>query len=381
MASKQRGNGEGSVFRRSDAKWVSAISLGNGRRKTAISPTKATARKRLAELIADSEQGLALASDPTLADYLRKWLTESPKVRKLRPRTLAGYVSIVERHLIPELGRIRLRKLSAGDIDAYLNGVTDSGLSRRTAQYHHAVLRHALEQARRWQTQTGVKENVAKDASPPSPDRREVTPLTPEQARLFLASLSGDRLEALYAVSLSLGLRQSEALGLTWTAVDLDGRTLKVRRTLQRYDGAYHLDAPKTDRSRRTVSLPAPLADALRRHRAAQNEERLRVGTLWAGEKWNLVFCTQIGEPLCGTEVTRRFQARLAALGLPRQRYHDLRHAGATFLIAGGVPLRVVMEILGHSTITTTANTYGHIALDVQRDAMDRQGALLFGTS
>ncbi|MDO8616866.1 MAG: tyrosine-type recombinase/integrase [Dehalococcoidia bacterium] len=374
--SKQRGNGEGSIYQRKDGRWVAAVSYERGRRKTALAPNKADARKRLAELISDAEQGLALAPDPTLADFLRKWLAESAP-RTLRPRTLAGYRSIVERHLIPALGRVRLRKLQPGDIDAYLNRTIKGGLTTRTAQYHHAVLRRALGQAERWGY---VARNVARLVTPPQVRQRDIAPLTPAQARIFLASISGDRLEALYAVSLSLGLRQGEALGVGWDDVSLEERTLTVRHTLQRYGGAYHRDDPKTERSRRTVSLPAPLADALRQHRARQNEERLRVGALWAGDKWGLVFCDELGEPLSGAQVTRKFQARLAALGLPRQRFHDLRHAAATFLLAQGVPLRVVMEILGHSTITTTANVYGHVLPELQRDAMDRQGALLFGS-
>ncbi|HEV8574410.1 MAG TPA: site-specific integrase, partial [Dehalococcoidia bacterium] len=296
--------------------------------------------------------------------------------RTLRPRTLAGYTSIVERHLIPALGRIRLRKLQPADIDAYLNRLVGSGLTTRTAQYHHAVLRRALGQAERWGY---VGRNVARLVTPPQVRQRQMAPLTPDQARLFLAGIAGDRTEALYAVSLSLGLRQGEALGLLWEDVDLGARTLTVQHTLQRYGGAYHLDEPKTQRSRRTVSLPTPLVDVLRRHRIRQNEERLRVGPLWAGG-WNLVFCNEIGEPLAGAEVTRRFQRTLAALGLPRQRFHDLRHAAATFLIAQAVPLRVVMEILGHSTISVTADTYGHVAIEVQREATDRTAALLFGS-
>jgi integrase len=205
--------------------------------------------------------------------------------------------------------------------------------------------------------------------------------LTPEQARRFLSSVEGDRPSALYAIALSLGLRQGEALGLTWSDVDLEASTLTVRHTLQRYDGAFHLDPPKTQRSRRTINLPDPLVDALRRHRAGQLEERLKTGELWAGDRWRLIFSTELGEPLSGDAVTRTFQTKLEDLGLPRQRFHDMRHAAATFLLAQGVALRVVMEVLGHSTITTTANTYGHVMPELQKDATDRVAAVLFDAS
>jgi len=184
---------------------------------------------------------------------------------------------------------------------------------------------------------------------------------------------------ALYAVSLSLGLRQGEALAIQWRDVDLESRTLAIRHTLQRYAGAYHLDPPKTKQSHRTIGLPVPVAEALRRHRERQEFEKKRAGDLW-NASWGFVFCNEVGEPLSGQWVTRRCQAKLAALGLPRQRYHDLSHAAATFLIAQGVPLRVVTEVLGHSTITTTANSYGHVSLELTRDATDRGAELLYAT-
>ncbi len=376
----KRGNSEGSVYKRQDGRWTACITLGysNGKRqrKTAMAATRREAVQRLAQLHHAAEQGLALDADPTVADYLQRWLKDSARAT-LRPRTFAGYASIVNGHLIPGLGRIRLRKLTPADVDVQLRRTADAGLSNRTVQYHHAVLRRALGQAERWGL---VSRNVARLVTPPRVQRRDVRPLTPEQARLFLSGVENDRLAALYAVSLGLGLRQGEALALAWTDIDFESRTLTVRHTLQRYDGEYHLDDPKTDRSRRTISLPPQLVDALRRHRAQQNAVRLQVGQLWAGERWDLVFCNELGEPLDGVAVTRAFQRKLADLGLPAQRFHDLRHAAATFLIAQGVPLRVVMEILGHSTIATTADTYGHVMPELQRDATERTAAILFGT-
>ena len=375
----KRGNNEGSVYKRRDRRWVACITVGyaNGRRqrKTAMAATRREAVQRLAQLHHDAEQGLSLTADTPLGDFLRQWLDSAKP--KLRPRTFEGYRIVVERHLIPALGRIRLRKLGPADVERHLRQVVESGLSPRTAQYQHAVLRRALRYAEK---QRLVSVNVARLVDAPRAKRRDVRPLTPEQARIFLSSVESDRLSALYAVSLSLGLRQGEALALAWEDIEFEARTLAVRHTLQRYDGEYHLDEPKTDRSRRTISLPEPLVDALRRHRVQQSEERLRAGSLWEGDRWGLVFCNQLGEPLSGTAVTRAFQKKLAALGLPAQRFHDLRHAAATFLIAQGVPLRVVMEILGHSTITTTADIYGHVMQEAQRDATDRTAAVLFGS-
>ena len=190
--------------------------------------------------------------------------------------------------------------------------------------------------------------------------------------------MRGDRLEALYQVVMALGLRQGEALGLQWDAVDLEAGALTVRRSLRRYEGTYHLDDVKTARSRRTLALPEPLVAALRTHRDRQRFERLQAGAAWQGDDWNLVFTRRDGRPLHGSYVTKRFQHHLARTGLPCRRFHDLRHGAATYLLAEGVPMRAVMDILGHSQMSTTADIYAHVLPEMRRDATEKVAAVLF---
>jgi len=171
----------------------------------------------------------------------------------------------------------------------------------------------------------------------------------------------------------ALGLRQGEALGLRWEDVDLDRRLLRVSFALQRVDGELILVEPKTARSRRTMRLPAAVAAILREHRTRQVQERLLAGSGW--RERGLVFTTRSGGPLDGSAVTKDFQRCLAAAGLPKMRFHELRHSAASLMLAQGLPLRTVMEVLGHSTITLTANTYSHLLpslMDEAADAIDR---------
>jgi integrase len=199
--------------------------------------------------------------------------------------------------------------------------------------------------------------------------------MSPEQARAFLDLVRGDRLEALYTVALAIGLRQGEALGLQWNDIDLDTGTLSVRHALQRIGGKLQLVEPKTRLSRRTIAMPPIVVTSLRAHRARQLQERL-----WAGSRWqegNYVFASRIGTPLDGTNVTHGLQATLIAAGLPRQRFHDLRHACASLMLAQGVHPRVVMETLGHSQISLTMNTYSHVIPSLQREAADRMEEVL----
>jgi integrase len=300
---------------------------------------------------------------------------------------------IIERHLKPVLGKVKLAKLGPEAIRDYMNKKRAEGLSARTVQYHHAVLRAALGQA---EADGKIARNPAKlkSAKPAPVERSEVRPLTPDQARVLLGAIAEDRLAPLYVAAIGLGLRQGELLGLSWDDLDLEVGTLTVRHTLQRYPSrdaqgnivlkpngkpsySYHLDPPKTEKSRRTLGLPEGLAQLLRAHHRQQSEERLKAGPAWRGHEWDLVFCTESGEPLSSSQLTHGFQDLLASLELPRQRFHDLRHAAATFMLAQGVDLRVVMEVLGHSQIHVTANTYTHVKLDLSREAAERVDALL----
>ena len=220
--------------------------------------------------------------------------------------------------------------------------------------------------------------NVASLVSPPPVKRIERTPLTPEQCGAFLRSAQEHRLASLFIVATATGLRQSELLALQWTDVNFDEDTLRIERSLQRYGRSYHLDGLKTERSRRTIAIPAPVVDALGRRSAAQKADRLTAGSLWIGSDWNLVFATEVGGPLSGVSVTHAFQSALARAGLPIVRFHDARHGTASYLLAAGVDMRTVMEILGHSDIATTANLYSHVLPQLKRSAAVRIGEMLF---
>jgi integrase len=309
----------------------------------------------------------------TLGVFLEEWLTDVVRL-SVRPRTYVSYRYIVRIHLAPSLGQRPLAALSPADVQAFLNAKSAAGLSPRTVAYLRGVLRQALGHAERMDL---VGRNVARLARPPRIPHRPVSPLTVEQARTFLAAIRGDRLEALYLVALGCGLRQGEILGLRWSDVDLEAGTLTVRHALQRVDGHLVLVEPKSATSRRVVPLPALVREALVAHRVRQDQECLPLhpepGDVFA----DLVFTTTLGTPLDGISVTRRFQRILRAAGLPRQRFHDLRHACASLLLAQGVPARVVMETLGHSEISLTLNTYSHVLPSLGREAALRMDEVL----
>jgi integrase len=377
---KRRGPGEGTIRKRSDGRWEGRVNLGceGGRRKWkyVYGKTWRAVSDQLKVDLHAQQQGLPIAVErQTLAQFLSKWLEDSVRPT-VRPMTFKSYAQLVRLYIAPALGHIQLSKLGPQDIQYLLNNLLKSGLSPRTVQYCHAVLRMSLGRAYKWSL---VPRNVAQLVDPPRSRRYEMRSLDPDEARTFLATVRGDRLEALYSVALSLGLRQGEALGLLWENVDLEKGILKVRTALQRVDGKQQLVEPKTAKSRRTIFMPGMTVTALRAHRMRQLEERLAAGTRWTDS--GLVFTSTIGTPLDQRNAFRLFQEALQRAGLPHIRFHDLRHTCASLLLAQGVHPRVVMETLGHSQISLTMDTYSHVIPALQRDAADRMEALLNGGS
>ncbi|HEY8477997.1 MAG TPA: site-specific integrase [Chloroflexota bacterium] len=220
--------------------------------------------------------------------------------------------------------------------------------------------------------------NPCDAVNPPKVTKPELRVLTPEEARRFLAAVAGHRLEALFTLALTTGMRQGELLGLKWQDVDLEMGVVRVRRALQRLRRVGFVEVePKSATSRRAARLVPLAVTALRRHRARQLEERLQAGTAW--EDRDLVFCTEHGRPLTHTTVLRAFWRLLDEAQLPRIRFHDLRHSTATLLLAQGTHPKIVQELLGHSSISLTLDTYSHVLPHLQLEATARLQQLLEG--
>jgi integrase len=256
-----------------------------------------------------------------------------------------------------------------------LNRKHAEGLAPLTVRQIRSVLRNALNQALRWGL---VTRNVAALAEPPKVEAYEGTALTVDQARLFIQACRGDRLEVLFTVALTLGLRQGEALGLHWEDVDLEAGLLRVRWQVQRIGGKLTVRELKTKRSRRTLPLPPFAVAALREHRARQLAERLQAGSDWQDR--GLVFTTPTGGPLDAQGVIRTFRRlRGSVEGLPIFTFHDTRRTCSSLLTAQGVHPRVVMEILGHTKIGITMETYTQVVPELMRDAVGQMERLLRG--
>jgi len=368
---RKRGQNEGSVYQRSDGRWVGAVTLGNGKRKTFYGPTRAAVARKVNRALHEIEQGITPADDRiTVQAYLDDWLKKAKP--DLRYSTHRGYEQIIRLHLGPELGKIRLSKLSPDDVEDFIGRKIDAGLSPRTVQYCHAVLRVALQKAVRYGK---IPRNVASLVDAPKVSREPVKPLTTKEAKALLKAASGDPLEALYVATLALGLRRGEACGLKWSDVDLKARRLWIRRALQHQKGRGLVEVePKSRTSRRALPVPPFVVQALKDHRKRQAAQRLAMGPDWKAGEW--VFTMEDGRPVSPDYVNVAFPRVLKKAKIRHIRFHDLRHSCASFLFARGCEMRLVMEILGHSQIALTANTYTHLLPEGDRRAADAMESL-----
>ena len=376
----KRGNGEGAIYQDADGRWRSVVDLGwqdgKRRRKYLSGRTRADVAQKLRAALEARDAGRDLLGEsraPTVEVWLEYWL-EQIVVRRVRPSTLDTYRGYVRNRIAPNLGRHRLDRLQPDHIEKFYRRLEEEGLAAATVLQVHRVLSRSLKVA----VQRGrVHRNVTTLVDAPSVQRVEVQPLTVEECRALLAAARNRRNAARWSVALALGLRQGEALGLAWDAVDLDAGTLTVRQALQRQrGGGLVIVPPKSRAGRRVVGLPRPLVAALRQHSEAQAREREAAGSLWVES--GLVFASVVGKPIDPRSDHREWQQLLQVGGVRLARLHDARHTAATMLLTQNVPARVVMEILGHSQITLTLGTYSHVAPEVAREAGERVGRLLW---
>jgi integrase len=367
---KRRANGEGTIFQRKDGRWMAMVSLPNGERKQFINRDRSIVAAQLTEALHDQLNGIPIATGTqTVSEYLAHWLDRTKA--GVRPRTYEAY-GLNVRRLQTLLGKTKLAALTPQKIDAAYGELLRRGLSRRSVEQCHTVLHGALEKAVMWGL---VGRNACAAVTPPRPERSEMKTLSEDQVRRLFEASSNDRLHALWVLLATTGPRLGEAIGLRWQDIDFASRTLTIRRALQRQRGAGLVFVePKTRYSRRSIALPDGTVAALQIHRKRQLEERLQVGAAWQDQ--DLVFCRWDGGPLEPSGLAQRFDRLLRLAGLPDIRVHDLRHTAASLHLLKGTHPKLVQEMLGHSTITITLDTYSHVTPGMHADAARKMDSL-----
>lgn len=372
----RRGRGEDSIYLDGE-RWRGAVSLGYGpdgrrQRKKVSGATKGEVVRKMRQIRSDLDAGLSVPDDRlTVGAFLSRWVAHGLP-GQVSERTLDSYADTVRLHLAPALGRVVLRKLSVDDVDRLLAHKRETGYSPNTVRIVRAVLRRALRQAER---EGLVSRNVAALSAAPRVRGNEGRALSVDQARMLLDFARESRHEALFVVMLSFGLRRGEALGLHWTALDSAGASLKVTHGVKRVqvrDGSGRqtrlvVGELKTARSRRTLFLTPQLMEVLRKQRVRQAAERIAVGEAW--QDHGLIFPSEVGTPMDPDNISHAFSRMCRRAGLGHWHLHELRHSGASLMLAQGTDLYVVSEVLGHSSVAITKDVYGHLVEGQKRAA------------
>ncbi|MGZ4617255.1 MAG: tyrosine-type recombinase/integrase [Frankiaceae bacterium] len=378
-SSRRRGNSEGSTpRRRPDGRWQINLRVtdefGDSSRHTVYGDTAQDARDKAAEIRKRVEDGQpARDRRETVAAFTQHWIDTSLQASERKRNTKVMYAGVARTHILTSsIGRLSLDKVRRSHVEGWVVELRRKGLAESTIRSAYTILRAVLDTAVR---DGALASNPAAVIRRPRVTSKEAPHLTPPQVAELLRAAEGSRYAPLFALLVHTGLRRGEALALQWSDVDLAKGLLRVRGTLSRIDGELLVTEPKTAKSKRFVPVSDPAARLLLDLHAAQAEECSRAGAAW--RQTGFVFTTEFGEPCDPRNAFRALKVAAARAGLPDVGLHTLRHSAASVMLTHGVPLKVVSEILGHSSVAITGDVYGHVAPDVSRDALDILGDAL----
>jgi integrase len=355
------------------AGWYPVLSLpGNKKKWLRRCFTKREAERLLTQEVSRFQSsGWYPASGILFRDFAERWLRECVEGR-LKPSTTHGYRSTLCAHLLPAFGFYRLDRITPEVIQAFVTERLKAGMNTSTLNRVIRELHTILERARRWRY---LSENPATVVERPRVRKHPMDYLRPQEIGLLLEATPPER-RLLFKVAVLTGLRMGELLAMKWEHLDWQSSRYHVTESLWRGRGGFQFVSPKTETSRRTVRLQPGLLEELRVHRGAQDRHRLALGDGYAD--YGLIFCQSNGRPLDPRNLLQRdFWGALRRAGLRRIRFHDLRHTFAALMIAQGAHAKAIQEAMGHSSITVTMNTYGHLMPRLLEEVADRVEASL----
>ena len=407
----KRGNGDGTISKRTvtrngkpytywEGRLTIGINPGTGKqmRKSFTGKTMKEVREKMqAAAVAVNEGQFFEPSKLTVKEWFLVWMADYMGDKK--PLTVQQYKSMSETHIFPELGAVKLSALTAPQLQRFYNGLAKDGktkkqknpktgmieyiktgepLSAKSIRNIHGIISKALNTA----VQQGlIRENVSQRVTVPKVIQTEVQPLTEEQQKAFFSAIQAHDFKNLYTVMMFTGLREGEAIGLTWDCIDFQKRTMKVYRQLQRTPGKWSewRFAPLKNSKTRSIKLSPYIISLLQKHKIAQQEDRLAAGELWQGfgtldeQETDFVFLNERGQHLHTETVYNNFKRIAAQIGAPGARVHDLRHTFAVISLQNGDDYKTVQDALGHATAAFTLNVYGHVSERMMEEHAARQ--------
>jgi integrase len=363
MAKKYRGRNEGSLHQRPSGSWRAQILL-NGKRISFGAKTKTECQVWLRKMQEQLDRGYDYEGSRTsLEEYLQEWL-QTCKI-SLRPKTAAQYELIARKHIVPYLGQLSLKDIHPARVESLYSELILAGKGVRTVRLAHSVLHSALERAVRHGL---LMRNPATGAALPHKNQTEMLVLDESQVTQFLVAAHQSQFEALYHLAVVTGMRQGELFGLKWGDLHWNSGTLDILRQVQGVRGqGWNFTEPKTRSGRRSILLGEGVLQALRLHRDRQQLQKATAGERW--KELDLIFPSSVGTPMDASNLRLDFYKVLDHAGLPKIRFHDLRHTAASLMLNHNIPVIVVSKILGHSKPSITLDIYGHLYHEMQGEA------------
>jgi integrase len=358
MARRRRGSGEGTIFYIKERDlWVGRMTLPDGGRRTKSSKVKQVVKDWLLENRNQLRQGILPADDTvTVAEFLNNYMENIGK-QMLRPTTQKMYNSYIRVHINPVIGRVKLKDLRPDHLQTLYRQKLTEGLSKRTVQIIHGIIRRVLNQAVSWQL---IPRNVSLLVRAPRPEKVAAAFYTKQQLNILLNAVKGQKYELIYLLLVFGGFREGEVLGIHASDCDMENRLINVRHQVVTVKGGMIISEPKTKSSRRAVTLPAIAFNALKAHL-----EQLQ-------GKPGLIFTTSTGRPISPRNFIRHFKKTIKEAGLPDLTVHGIRHSHASLLLSAGEHPKLVQERLGHSSITLTLDTYSHVIPSMGQQVADK---------
>jgi integrase len=363
---KRRGNQEGSIYQAKDGIWFAQLSPDEfGKRPKRRAKSQKEARALLREMQEERKKGVDLTlKQPTIKDFSQIWLDEVIGPFR-KSSTYEGYKNVVAAYVLPELGTIQVSKLTSVMVQRWINKLSQQ-YQPATVRNAYLRLRGMLHVAVRYKL---VSYNVAIDAALPKLTTKQIA-LTIEEAKRFLETVRGERLEVLYVIFLLLGLRRGEGLGLYWSDIDWSEATITIRRQVQSIGGKTIISPTTKTDEERTIPIPRAVLNLLRQHATIQHEEKYLLRDVWQNQ--DLVFASTVGTAISPRNLQRQFRILADRAGLDlRVHIHTFRHTFATLIGELNTEERVIGELLGHKPKTITAR-YAKATMQLMREGVEK---------
>lgn len=379
----KRTNGEGTIYKRADGRWCAAYYVGI-KRKFLYGKSQKEVKYKLKALMEEEKENEQLTDTGSLT--LQSWVLQylkDYKVNEIKASTMNTYMTFYRKHIADsDIGEMELQEIQTNDLQRYYNRKLKEGLSAKTVRHLSVIIREALTQAVRLRY---IRNSPQEGVILPKKEKYEGKTLSQSDVLKLLKEAVDEPLYPLIMTAIFTGMRKGEILGLQWKNVDLDNGYIKVEKSLCRVadgvdeKGRYRtkvvLLEPKTAASKRIIPITSQLVDILEHHRERQEKYKKEAVDFYNSEL-DLVFANYLGDFMSEREVLRGFYTVLDKYEIPRVRFHDLRHTYASLLMESETDSKVIQELLGHSSISTTLDIYTHLKMEQKRNSVDKMAGM-----